>query len=332
MAEVIGYNDYSTDDYVVSGRWSSARTHATNSKRFFFSEKLRTCPFCKGILYRVYHAAADLVLGVNGYEANVVHECSACGWWDYQYVWEHEGPGWEYADFEKKKLRGIAKRFDTGSIAVPLEVLNKEALKRPDILYETHPSRFEQLVGHVFSAFFSCEVVHCGKSNDGGVDLILVEAEAPVLVQVKRRADPDATESVSAVRDFLGAMTIKQARKGIFVSTAKRFSPTTNKIAAELVAKSVVDRFDLVDFDRFLAMLRTAGQGGVRPWEKVLRRLEVEHEHSGTLNLFVDHYDANARRSNQSKSSAAPLTILGGREPLPAFGSKAFLDGIHGRS
>ena len=45
-----------------------------------------------------------------------------------------------------------------------------------------------------------------GKTNDGGVDLILLESDAPILVQVKRRKRAEKTEGVVVIRDAQSAM------------------------------------------------------------------------------------------------------------------------------
>ena len=314
LGEIIGYNDYSRDEYVVSGPQGASTIRATKEEDFFFRDELTTCPFCSSIMQRVYHAWAELNWGTNGYEGNVVLECSSCRWWEYNYTWECEGSSWDLDDFEKRTTRGIAKRFDLASATVPLDILSEEATRRPEVLYETNPTRFEQLVGHVFSAHYNCEVIHCGRSNDRGIDLILVNSDSPVLIQVKRRSNPRATEKVSAVREFLGSLVLQQARKGIFVSTAKKFSASTHDAAASVVTRSIVDQFDLFDFDRFCAMLRTVGETQSRPWEKLLRMLEVEQDSFGTLDLKVDCYDINSRRPQKGPGLNV---VLGSREPEP---------------
>lgn len=45
----------------------------------------------------------------------------------------------------------------------------------------------EELVASVFRDFYECEVEVVGKSNDGGVDVIVIDSDNPIMVQVKRR-------------------------------------------------------------------------------------------------------------------------------------------------
>jgi hypothetical protein len=45
----------------------------------------------------------------------------------------------------------------------------------------------EELVASVLPEHFACTAHVVGKTNDGGVDLILIDADEPIIVQVKRR-------------------------------------------------------------------------------------------------------------------------------------------------
>ena len=55
-------------------------------------------------------------------------------------------------------------------------------------LHFVDPKRFEKFVADVFRAnYTNAEVVHVGKPNDGGVDVLLIDAqEEQLIVQVKR--------------------------------------------------------------------------------------------------------------------------------------------------
>jgi hypothetical protein len=46
----------------------------------------------------------------------------------------------------------------------------------------------------VFKDYFDCEVIHCGRSHDGGIDLILISADEPTVIQVKPRENPLVVE------------------------------------------------------------------------------------------------------------------------------------------
>jgi len=89
---------------------------------------------------------------------------------------------------------------------------------------------FEHLVQDVFKDFYNWEVTHCGKSYDGCIDLIMLDSDKFMLIQVKNRINNSKTEPVSSMRDFFGAMIINRSKKGIYVSSAEKYSGYTKKL------------------------------------------------------------------------------------------------------
>ncbi len=144
-----------------------------------------------------------------------------CGWWGLK------GDDSSF-DFDASTATviysGILKSFGIKDRDIPLHYLFKELKKNNYLINKISPYRFEEIAQYVFESYYNCNVELCGKSGDGGIDLLIVESEEPILVQVKNRENVNSTEGVSTVRDFLGAMFINNARKGIIVSTAKKFS------------------------------------------------------------------------------------------------------------
>jgi len=51
-----------------------------------------------------------------------------------------------------------------------------------------------------------------------------------MLIQVKNRINNSKTEPVSSMRDFFGAMIINRSKKGIYVSSAEKYSGYTKKL------------------------------------------------------------------------------------------------------
>jgi restriction system protein len=182
------------------------------------------CIYCRKLMRLVFHESADGWPGDGtSYGCNRVYECRNCGWWfyDYAYALDHYQP----MDSEDRELyRGIVKRFDLSFSRAPLSNLREVIKRDPSLLYKISPRKMEEMVKYCFEAHFGCEVEHCGRSHDGGVDLVMVQADEPVLIQVKRRESPRKAESIGAVREFLGAMLLKRSRSGIFVTTADHFS------------------------------------------------------------------------------------------------------------
>ena len=124
-------------------------------------------------------------------------------------------------------------------------------------LHFVDPKRFEKFVADVFRAnYTNAEVVHVGKPNDGGVDVLFIDAqEEQWLIQVKRRGVKRQSEEVRAIRDILGAMLLKRALKGIVVSTAPQFSRPAQRAAVEAKTGPFRMTVQLVDKGIFNKML-----------------------------------------------------------------------------
>jgi hypothetical protein len=132
----------------------------------------------------------------------------------------------------------------------------------------------EELTGAVLQDFYpGCEVHLCGKSGDGGIDLLVVVKDVPVAIQVKRRTKPDSTESVEAVRAFLGASLLKGYDHLIFVTTADHFTGGpfgAEKAAERALQKKLVQKFQLIDRHKFFEMLNLVTTGPSKNWVKPL--------------------------------------------------------------
>src|ERR1044072_3699337 len=170
----------------------------------FFSKR-GVCPYCRievPAVFRDAHGPVPPDFSVNvGWGAVAVWACSAGGWWELQ---EDTGMElWEQSSSQTTLLHAILASFDPTSVSTPVSVMRSAVRKNPGLLHKIHPRKLEELVASIFSDFFACEVQHVGKSNDGGIDLVLVNSDSPTLVQVKRRQDPRPAESVATVREFL---------------------------------------------------------------------------------------------------------------------------------
>lgn len=89
-----------------------------------------------------------------------------------------------------------------------------------------------------------------GRSGDGGIDGIIKEDKLGldlIYVQAKRQQD---NVSVGTVRDFTGALDIKGARKGIFITTSD-FTQPAKEFVEELAAKRII----LIDGKRLVQLM-----------------------------------------------------------------------------
>jgi Holliday junction resolvase-like predicted endonuclease len=235
------------------------------NKEFFKAQLLDKCVFCETSLIQPHYEPPDRTD-----VERVVRECPNCGWWQLKHEVMFPG-GVMGADVSKGFfLNGIVRRFDISDKRLPLDALLQEVHKRKEVLYGIAPKKLEELVAYVFSQFYASDVVHCGRSHDGGIDLVLVAANEPVLVQVKRRETPSHVEAVSTVREFLGAVMLNRSQQAILVSTADHFSREAQQAARKAEHLALLTRFDLVDIKHFVEMLHATGSATNKSWMKFL--------------------------------------------------------------
>lgn len=111
-----------------------------------------------------------------------------------------------------------------------------------------------------------------GKSGDDGVDGV-IEQDALGVDQIYLQAKRYAADKVigpGAIREFFGALSLKKAQKGIFVTTSS-FSP-----AAQQTAESLTSRIVLIDGLK-LASLMIRYNTGCRD-EEVLYRKKIDED------------------------------------------------------
>jgi len=123
-----------------------------------------------------------------------------------------------------------------------------------DTLCELHDGKLEELVAAVAHSYFDCETRWVGRSHDGGIDVIAVLSDAPMAIQVKRRARTDSVEGVQLVREFCGAMIAEGFRKGMIVSSADHYSKPAQKTVDKIVSNSQICELHLVDSKSFCEM------------------------------------------------------------------------------
>jgi len=236
-----------------------------------YNSKLGVCPFCtkkKSLL--VYNESTTNYpnwLDGSFRESEKVWECQSCGWWEYCYTNQSNAmnEGLHLSDI--KVHTAVLKKFELGDKSVPIQTLNDYISKNPEKIYDIHHKKMEELTKAVFEEHYNCEVELVGKSHDGGMDLILVNSDDPIVVQVKRRTQAKKVEPVSSIRELLGATQLFEAKSCIFVSTADHFSAPAIAAAEKAQQLELVNRFDLIDYHRFVDMLKLQQVKLLSPWE-----------------------------------------------------------------
>jgi restriction system protein len=223
------------------------------------------CPHCGARVDKLPPASPPTTSSPTD-EGLVVRVCSSCGWWesDRRLTYEEDKalPGWYQATGLHR--RAFLRRFTIGGTEAPLVTLQEHIARHPGQLGYLSPTRLEHLVGRVFGEFMDCEAVHVGGPNDRGIDVLLIrDGVREYAIQVKRRRTAARPEAVSGIREFLGAMLLDGAAKGLFVTTAHRFSDQAVRAAIDACDRGLVDFIDLVPGDRLVDVCKlTAGRAG----------------------------------------------------------------------
>ncbi|MEO3431995.1 winged helix-turn-helix domain-containing protein [Inquilinus sp. CAU 1745] len=151
-------------------------------------------------------------------------------------------------------LEDIAPTEELASAATPDEVL-REAHQRIntalseellDRVREASPAFFEYLIVQLLLAMDYGGTSEdagraLGRSGDGGIDGVIDQDPLgidQIYLQAKRYADGNVI-GAGAIRDFFGALSLKKAHKGIFVTTSL-FSPSAIQTARDLGSRIVL--------------------------------------------------------------------------------------------
>lgn len=236
-----------------------------------FNKNHNFCQFCKSPSLEVHSYRDHYCLGVDMYSETSIYECPNCGYWECinDFSEEEDNINSINAKYWRTITYAIAKKFNPSSKLLPIDTLRNELKRNPRIMHSIHPYKFEELAQSVFSDYYECEVKKVGQSHDGGIDLIIVLSDEPILVQVKRRESKSAVEQISTVRDFLGAMFIKNNSKGIILSTADHFSRTSKKIIDTLLSEKRLNFFELKDYNSFCSMINVISNKNKKGWDKL---------------------------------------------------------------
>jgi hypothetical protein len=148
------------------------------------------------------------------------------------------------------------------------------------------PHLFERFVGSILSDFFQCEVRWVGRSGDDGIDLLAIISDQPTMVQVKRRATSAASEGVDVVKLIFASSFGKRARRGMVVTTAKRFSRAAQKWATSEALRDANFQMQLIDFHSLASMVEAvANSQELEPWQQAQRSFRRTRTNLGMISI-----------------------------------------------
>ena len=265
-------------DHLDYSHWVVERYQPDGRGHISFYPGDNGCPFCQGPPRSVFSK------GIVTYDpeqsdtrADIHHLVAVlscrCGWWTLVHDQTPDAHDLRALPQERLAIRGALRRFDTTGTDAALAALRREIQRHPEVLDAISPRKMEELTGAVLSDYFpGCRAKVCGKSGDGGIDLLLIISDKPFAVQVKHRERVDLAEPVSAIREFIGAMVLGDHVNGLYVTTADRFSPASRHAARTIIQKGFFDTFRLIDRHAFLEMMEITAEWLDQPWQRHIPR------------------------------------------------------------
>jgi len=252
--------DYKYYEFAVSNLWNYYNCSRRNTFGDWFY--LKNCPYCKNEItnLKIQNDYSDF-----DFKEVYVGLCKNCGWWETDedlYFDEEENVG------RSIHRRSILKEFDFYGTETPVDILQEYIVRHPNKLNDITPIKLEKLVTSVFKDFFNCEAIHVGGTNDKGIDVILINGDSQCAIQVKRRANISKTESVKNIREFLGAMVLNSYIKGIFVTTAHKFSQQAIIAADEIPNLCNIEYLNLIDAKRLIHIFQGTNKLDIPNWKK----------------------------------------------------------------
>jgi restriction system protein len=220
-----------------------------------------TCPFCQARFKQYIHEPQ--LASYKKQEETLkrrLHLCNSCGWWQLNFEGEFEINGKKQVVLWWELHHAILVHLDISSDNTAIEDLKTHLARCWDDRKYISAQKAEDLVAGILKDHYRCDIHRVtanANSADGGIDLFLVESDGRIhsAVQVKRRIERDV-EAVKEVRDFVGALILEGLERGIFVTTARRYSTPAQRISQNPnLAKHKLE-LELIDGEKLLDLLR----------------------------------------------------------------------------
>lgn len=275
----------------------------------FFNEQVayvhqtKKCPYCgKTIREERLHEEFRLL---SGSDDHVLYQCLACNWWGLR--WSKFSIINRTPNDDNYALWGKIREFDVSDMSAPIDALRHYLTSKPELLYRVNPHSFEKLIASCFSDYFDCEARHVGGPGDGGIDVVLLDKDNPILIQVKRRQKPGHVEGVQTIRELLGVLLLENNYRGIVVTTANRFSKASKDAVSRPQLVDFGYKVELYDYDSVLSVINHVADQNPKPWEKFIANLALAADtKSSAAEEPVIHCKLKLRNYKNARNSQRP--------------------------
>lgn len=240
--------------------------------------RTRRCPYCRVRMTRFENVLRDKIEDeLPAFSSQSSLEiCDNCQHWEH-FEFRSETYDVRALLFDKYVISATCSKtreFDTIAPEGSLGEIAQWFRRHPSLYNSVDPKYLELLVARIFADSGEyCEVLHVGRPDDGGVDVVLIESnDATWLVQVKRREHPKSVESVTTIRNLLGTLVLEGSTRGIVVSTADHFSFR----AESAVKRAASSGFTIQLLDRAALDCILRRRMPDAPWTTVVASIETQ--------------------------------------------------------
>lgn len=176
--------------------------------------EVRHCRYCRSLMRSLRGECREF----GHWRTVTLKICRSCGWYALHDNFLDDGM-WSFKT-------AVLEERSISDESLPLNVVKAELLRNWSSRTELTARQAEEVIVSVLKAHLNCDVRYVTNTYapDRGIDFVLVESDrTSIALQIKRRIIKNV-EPVTEVRAFLGAMVVNGFTKGIYVTTANRFS------------------------------------------------------------------------------------------------------------
>jgi restriction system protein len=246
------YKDFQQYDHAETDfEYDTVGTKVMNS----FENEI--CPNCSN-KFSSFHNNKYGIIKINEelYDGkDILLFCSKCGWWQTRYEFYMK----EFISNYAYQHHSILESIDISDGNINLNDLKLHLINNWDDRRFIEAGKAEELVRDILKEHLSCDVFYTTSHvnmPDGGIDLFVCHENGNIktAIQVKRRKNMEP-ESISEVRNFLGAMIIEGYQNGIFVTTAERFTKNVHEAVNKLKFSQSNLNLNLIDGNNLLEII-----------------------------------------------------------------------------